>query len=353
MISPVNNIIVHTGNSFRDAVNVIDRSRSGIALVLDSSKRLVGILTDGDIRRAILRNVDLDGPIENAMVTNPLTITPDHTRGEAFRIFVDKRFSHLPVVDDENRLIGIIYESSLRSEGVLNTPVVIMAGGYGKRLRPMTETLPKPMLKVGEKPILEMILERFRDLGANEFYISVNYLAEKITDYFGDGRKHRVNINYIREEKPMGTAGSLSLLPQGLDREFFVVNADILTDLDYRSMHNYHLDKDSHLTVAVKRHDLQVPYGVVEIQQDRVAELSEKPVISSYINAGIYLLSPELLHQIPCGEYLDMPSLIERLLDGDWNILSYTIDGSWIDIGQPKEFEDACRQFGLQGPDRE
>jgi dTDP-glucose pyrophosphorylase len=352
LISPANNITVKDGCSFREAVEIIDKNRSGIAMIVDNAGILKGVLTDGDIRRAILSGIALESPVDKAMVRNPITVTPLHTKGEAFRIFADRKLSHLPVVDDAAKLLGVIYESTLRSEGVLNTPVVIMAGGYGRRLRPITEATPKPMLKVGDKPMLEIIIEKFRDLGATDFYVSVNYLAEQITDYFGDGKKHRVNINYIREDEPMGTAGSLSLLPKEMEREFFVVNADVLTDMDFRAMHNFHLEKDGQLTVAVKRHSLQVPYGVVTIFQDRVAAISEKPTISNYINAGMYLMNTEVLEEIPDGKYLDMPSLIERLLEGDWNILSYTIDGTWIDIGQPKEFEDACRKFGPQGPDR-
>ncbi|MCX5907024.1 MAG: sugar phosphate nucleotidyltransferase, partial [Deltaproteobacteria bacterium] len=265
-LTKADRITVSDRARFKDAILKINEEKSGIALIVNREACLIGVITDGDIRRAILKGITLKDPVTQAMTCNPVTAKNNYSKGELFRIMVQHHISHIPVVDEKNRLLGIVYEDTLRRESLLTIPVVIMAGGLGTRLRPLTEKVPKPMLKVNGKPMLECILERFRDLGVETFYISVNYKAEVIEDYFGDGSPWRIKIHYLREKKRLGTAGSLSLLPRELSSAFFVVNADIVTDLDFRAIYQFHRDNQADLTVAVKKVSYQVPYGTIEVE---------------------------------------------------------------------------------------
>ena len=352
LMSSADGVMVSEERDFKDAVSLINDTRSGIALVVDKNRKLVGVLTDGDIRRAILKGIFLDDPVSMAMVKEPLTVSLDCTKGEVFRIFAEKRISHLPVLDEEKNILGIFYESNFRKEGMLDIPVVIMAGGFGKRLRPYTDKIPKPMLEVGGKPLLQILIERFRDLGVNDFYITVNYLSDVIEDYFADGSAMKVHINYVKESKPLGTAGSLRMLEGQIQTEFLLMNADIMTNFDFKDMHNFHLNRGSDLTVAVKRHDLQVPFGAVNVVNERLIGLSEKPELNIYINAGIYMLKPQLITEVPEDAFFDMTDLIEKSLKAGKTVFSYSIDGSWIDIGRPDDYEHASKKFILSNKER-
>ncbi len=334
-------ITVNRSATFREAVQKINEEKSGVALVVDEKDRLVGVMTDGDIRRAVLRGIQLEDSVEKAVTRNPITGKHNHTRGELFRMMLYNRISHIPVVDKENRLLGIVYEEALRKESLLMAPVVIMAGGLGTRLRPLTEDVPKPMLRVNGKPMLEKIIERFRNLGVLEFYISVNYKAWMIEDYFGDGSSWRVRIHYLREKKRLGTAGSLSLLPRNIKCPFFVINADVMTDLDFRAIYQFHRDNRPDLTVAVKKISYQVPYGTIEVDHGRIVSLSEKPHIKKYVNAGIYVLDPGVLFEVPGDEFFDMTELINGLLEKGRVVSSYLINGNWIDVGQKRDYYQA------------
>ena len=340
ILSKCDNITVGHHASFREAVIRINDARSGVALVVDDEARLIGVITDGDIRRAILKGIQLKDSVTLAITKNPITAKPYESKGEVFRKMVERNINHIPVVDDENRLVGILYESFLRQENLLTTPVVIMAGGLGSRLRPLTKDLPKPMLKVNGKPMLQMIIERFRDLGVVEFYISVNYKAHVIENYFGDGSAWRVQIHYLREKKRLGTAGPLSLLPQDIQRPFFVINGDVITDLDFRAIYQFHMNNKSDLTVAVKKVTFQVPYGAIETDNGRIVSLSEKPHIEKCVNSGIYVLDPWVIEELPMDEFFDMTDLINKLIAGGKKVNSYLIDGAWMDVGQK---EDYCK----------
>jgi dTDP-glucose pyrophosphorylase len=349
--SQCDRITVNNQATFREAVLRITEEKSGMALVVNENARLVGVITDGDIRRAILKGIGLEDQVTLAMTRNPIIAKPDYTKGELFRMMVQHQVSHIPVVDEENRLIGIVYENSLRQEGLLTIPVVIMAGGLGSRLGPLTEKVPKPMLKVNGKPMLERIIERFRDLGVGEFHISVNYKAKVIEDYFGDGQPWRVQVHYLREKKRLGTAGSLSLLPSGMGSAFFVVNADIITDLDFRAIYQFHRDNSPALTVAVKKVSYQVPYGTIEVEHGRIISLSEKPHIKKYVNAGIYILEPRVIEEIPVGQFFDMTDLINKLIVQGRVVSSYLINGTWVDVGQKRDYDQANGASGPNGND--
>ena len=345
IMKPAQELMIAEERSFKEAVTLINDRRSGIALIVDTRNKLSGVLTDGDIRRAILRGVSLEEPVRNAMVRNPATVSLESARGEIFRMFVDKNISHLPVVDKDNNILGIYFESEFRKEGVMDIPVVIMAGGLGRRLRPHTDKVPKPLLKIGGKPILEIMVEKFRDLGVSDFYITVNYLADIIEEHFREGDKMRPGINLIREGKPLGTAGSLRLLDKHITSEFLLTNADIMTNLDFKDMHNVHLKRKADLTVAVKRYDFQVPFGAVNIINERLIGLSEKPEINVYINAGVYIMNPDIIDEVPEDTFFDMTDLIDNLLKAGKQIFSYSIDGSWIDIGRPADYDLASKEF--------
>lgn len=312
-----------------------------MALVVDEEAGLLGVITDGDIRRAILKGVLLEDSVTLAMSRDPVTGKPYHTKGELFRMMVSHCVSHIPVVDDDNKLLGIVYEDALRRESLLTAPVVIMAGGLGTRLRPLTEKIPKPMLKVNGKPMLEQIIERFRDLGTVEFYISVNYKAHVVENYFGDGSDWRVQIRYLKEERRLGTAGSLTLLPQDIQRPFFVINGDVITDLDFRAIYQFHRDNEPDLTVAVKKVSFQVPYGAIETDNGRIVSLSEKPHIEKCVNSGIYVADPRVIEKIPANEFFDMTDLINKLIAGGKKVNSYLIDGAWMDVGQKEDYSKA------------
>ena len=241
----------------------------------------------------------------------------------------------------------------MKQENLLTSPVVVMAGGLGTRLRPLTENIPKPMLKVNGKPMLERIIERFRDLGVNEFYISINYKAAIIQNYFNNGAGWRVKINYLKEKKRLGTAGSLNLLPDNVKCPFIVVNADVLTDLDFRAIYQFHRDNNADITAAVKRVSYQVPYGVIEIDHGRIVSLSEKPHINNCVNAGIYVLSRTALQKIPENEFFDMTDLINMLIADNKIVSSYMIQGDWVDVGQKQDYFRANNIFDKAAQDSE
>ena len=345
-------ITVNDRATFKEAVLKITEEKSGMALVVNDQARLVGVITDGDIRRAILKGIGLEDKVTLAMTRNPIIAKPDYTKGELFRMMVQHQVNHIPVVDVENRLVGIVYEDSLRKESLLTIPVVIMAGGLGSRLRPLTEKIPKPMLKVNGKPMLERIIERFRDLGVGEFYISVNYKGNVIEDYFRKGQGWRVQIHYLREKRRLGTAGSLSLLPPGMNTPFFVVNADIITDLDFRAIYQFHRDHSPDLTVAVKKISYQVPYGTIEVEHGQIISLSEKPHIKKYVNAGIYILEPRAIEEIPADQFFDMTDLINKLIVQGRVVSSYLISGTWVDVGQKRDYDQANGAPGPNGNDQ-
>lgn len=337
-LTKADRITVSDRAGFKDAILKINEEKSGIALVVDGEACLIGVITDGDIRRAILKGITLEDQVTQAMTRNPVTARNNYSKGELFRMMVQHHISHIPVVDEKNRLLGIVYEDTLRRESLLTIPVVIMAGGLGTRLRPLTERVPKPMLKVNGKPMLEGIVERFRDLGVEEFYISVNYKGEVIEEHFKDGTAWRIKIRYLREKKRLGTAGSLSLLPRNFPTALIVVNADIVTDLDFRAIYQFHREHDPDITVAVKKVSYQVPYGTIEVEHGRIVSLSEKPHIKKYVNAGIYILEPRALPEVPVDQFFDMTDLINKLIAKGRLVSSYLISGAWVDVGQKKDY---------------
>ena len=341
-------IVVAPEVALRDAMRAIDTAGTQVVLVADSEMTLKGVLTDGDIRRAILGGVDLYSPVSEAMSKAPRVCPVSKPRGEVLTLMRRYGVHHLPLIDDSGRLCGLATLDDFLGVVERENWVVLMAGGLGSRLRPLTENCPKPMLHIGGKPILEGILERFIEQGFRRFFISVNYKAEMIKDYFGSGERWGVNIEYLQETERLGTAGALSLLPEKPDVPLFVMNGDLITSTNFLAMLDYHEDNQSIATMAVREYDLQVPYGVVNVNGVNIVSIEEKPVHQFFVNGGIYILSNDALREIPGGVFFDMPSLFQELNLLDKKIVAYPLREYWLDIGRLDEYERAQREFSVQ-----
>jgi len=338
-------------STIRNAVVCLDNSGKQIVLVVDSENRLVDTITDGDVRRAILSGMDLDTPIGELRKRRPTSPYPEPVTAhcetdpmELLRMMEEQCVRQIPLLDDEERVVGVVTMRDLLSADSLPLQAVVMAGGFGRRLRPLTEETPKAMLNVGDRPLLESIIERLKDSGIRRVNVSTHYKSQVISKHFGDGRDFGVEITYVQEDQPLGTAGALGLL-QSRNEPILVINGDILTQVDFRSMLEFHLDHEADMTVAVKTYEHQVPYGVVESEGVILNRIVEKPVIRRFINAGIYLLNPEALADIPNGQSFDMTDLIERLSVGNSKVICFPVREYWMDIGQVKDYEKAQEEY--------
>ncbi len=339
------NVLISPETTIKDTIKIIDLYSLQIAIVIDQDHKLIGTVTDGDIRRGILRGVSTDAPVKEIMSANPIVLPDNNNKKNALKIMTKHKLRHLPVVNDLGCVIGIERLDDLLQFSKHDNWVVLMAGGLGKRLRPLTNHCPKPMLQIGEKPVLETIIHHFIEQGFYQFCISINYKAEQIKTYFGDGSKWGVEIQYIQEEARMGTVGSLSLFPIKTEKPIIVMNADILTKVNYQQLLTFHLEQQVEATVAVRSYEFQVPYGVVKVNKDRLIGFDEKPVQTSFINAGIYVLNPNLLKKIPSNLYFDMNQLFEIMLNDNEAISVFPIREYWIDIGGIEDFKQAKLDF--------
>ena len=298
--------------SIVEAIGRLDKAGTG-ALVLCSDGRAVeGLLTDGDIRRAILRSIPLDSACEPIATLDPVTAHGSISGVEALALMNHHDINHLPVVDAEGKLVQLLLRRDLVPDE-LNVPAVIMAGGFGRRLLPLTADAPKPMLPLGSRPLLEDTIEQLRRAGIRDVSVTTHYLPERIVDHFGDGDGFGVKVSYLKEEHPLGTAGGLRLMKKS-DGPFLVINGDILTRVSFVDMLGYHRKHAADLTVGVRKYDVTVPFGVVECEDVKVIQLREKPSLNFLINAGLYLLEPSVCDYIPEGQRFDMTDLIQALL---------------------------------------
>jgi len=326
-------------------MEVIDNSSLQVALIVNDDKRLLGTVTDGDIRRGILRGVLLDEPIHKIMHTNPTVAHLEDKPEDLYALMKLKQLRQIPILDDHGRVISVEFYDFIALSSQLDNWVVLMAGGLGTRLQPLTDDCPKPLLEVGGRPILQTILESCIKHGFNRFYLSVNYKAKMVEDYFGNGSRWGVDIRYIREDKRMGTAGALSLLPERPTKPFLVMNGDLLTKVNFKQLLDFHLEHCAQATMCVRDYDFQVPYGVVKIQQHRLVDIEEKPAQKFFVNAGIYVLEPEVLDMIPKDEFYDMPSLFMKLVALHHETIVFPIREYWLDIGNKVDFEQAIGDF--------
>jgi dTDP-glucose pyrophosphorylase len=333
---------INPDHSITDAVVAIDRGGIRLALVIDAEHHLSGIVTDGDIRRALLSKFDFNRPVADIMNRKPIVVQTSASSNEMISIMRAHSILHLPVVDQNNRVVTIETLDKLATfKAKKTTPVFLMAGGFGTRLRPLTENVPKVMLKVGSRPILETIMMGFIDHGFSEFYISVYYLADQIREYFGDGSRWGVDIHYIQEDKPLGTGGSLSLLPEHINEPIIMMNGDLLTNVNFNSLLNFHNAKQSIATMCVREYTMEVPYGVIEADNMRITSIVEKPKQKYFVNAGIYVLSPEVFKSIPKQHRQDMPDLFNDQIRLRKNVMMYPVHEYWLDIGRLGDFEQA------------
>lgn len=329
-----------------DVMALIESRDAKIALVVDEARRLLGTVTDGDIRRGILRGVPVGGPVEQLMFREPTTAAFDATPESILSLMRQKQLQHIPLLDAAGRVASLETLEELEAGNQRDNCVVLMAGGLGTRLRPLTEDVPKPLLKVGDKPILETILADFAAHGFHKFYISVNYKAEMLIEHFGDGSRWGVDIHYLHETDRLGTAGALSLLPERPDKPFFVMNGDLLTKVNFGHLLDFHARQSASATMCVREYDFQVPYGVIKLDGQRIAAIEEKPVHRFFVNAGIYVLEPSCLDLIPRRRYFDMPSLFDQLVAGEQNTAAFPIHEYWLDIGRMEDFERANQEYG-------
>ncbi len=346
-MSEIGKFTIDLNATIRDAISCIDKNAKGIALVIDGDHRLLSTITDGDIRRAILAGVTFDTPVSRLMMEKekskypkPICVTKKSTDSEMLSLMKDESVRQLPVLDEEGRVVDLVVLSDLVPEEKLAVRAVIMAGGKGTRLRPLTEKLPKPMLPVGDRPLMERTIEQLRRSGIRNVNITTHFQPEKIVDHFGDGKAFGVTINYLPEDEPLGTAGALDMM-EDTDEPVLVINGDVLTRVDYRAMLNYHREHSADMTIGVRKYDLQVPYGVIDSDGPNVRKLREKPVIELFVNAGIYLLEPGLNRYLPDSGPFDMTELIQRMIDDGSNVVNFPIVEYWLDIGHPADYEQA------------
>lgn len=336
----LNELLILPTYSIKEAMEVLNSTSKQILLIVDGDKRLIGTLTDGDIRRALLNGLNLSSHIESVMNKNPLVGRVAESKNLQIKLLKKHHLKSLPIVDEQNRLMDILFLEDIIAEQ-RSTKVVLMAGGLGLRLRPLTEHTPKPMLKVGKYPILETILRRFKKQGFENFTIAVNYKKEVIQNYFQDGQMLDVNIEYLHENKRLGTAGALSLLSEVPENPIIVMNGDLLTNLNFNELLENHITSGAVATVCVRKHQYQVPYGVINEKEACLTSIVEKPTHEYLTNAGIYVLNPSVLNMIPKNEFYDMPELLNALLVKQLSVNVKTIKDYWLDIGQIDDFNKA------------
>ncbi len=337
--------IISTEATVKNAIEVLNTSGIRAALVVDNADRLQGIVTDGDIRRGILSHVDIEDSVIRVMNSQPITCTRNDTKQKILQKMASKGLFHMPIVADDV-LVDFVTLHGFSEGKRHGNPVFLMAGGFGTRLRPLTNDMPKPLLRLGNKPILETILENFINAGFHRFFISTHYMPEKIRQYFGDGSKWNVTIEYVHEASPLGTGGALGLLPADLPNvPVVVMNGDILTKVDFEELLEFHNSANGIATVCVTEYQNQIPYGVIETDGEKITEITEKPVTRHFINAGIYVLEPDLVRSVGQNSCLDMPDLLKHQIASAKKVAMFPLHEYWLDIGQMPDFEQAQQDF--------
>ena len=341
----IQNIKLSINSTIKEALQIIDNGALQIALIVDANDKLLGTLTDGDIRRGLLRGLELNSSIESIIFKTPTIAKISDTKEDILKLALSKKLHQIPIVDEQGKILGIQEIEELIKPKSKTNKVILMVGGLGTRLRPLTENTPKPMLKVGNKPILQTIVEKFAEYGYVNIVMCVNYKSHIIQDYFKDGKEFGVSIEYILEEQRMGTAGALSLLTEKPTEPFFVMNGDLLTNVNFEHLHNFHLSNNSMGTMCVREYDFQVPYGVVNIENSKIINIKEKPTHKFFVSAGIYMLSAEILEYIPKNEFYDMPTLFEKIISENKNAISFPLREYWLDIGRMEEYQKANEEY--------
>lgn len=340
-------VVISPDTTIKEALSVIDREALRVAIVVLECTKLVGVVTDGDIRRGILTGVELSDTVDKIMNKTPVVAQDTVSTSQLKAIMQDKQILSLPIVDEDGKLVGLTtLHETLRVEKRDN-PIFIMAGGFGTRLKPLTDTCPKPMLKVGGKPMLEILINNFKAHGFYKFYISTHYLPEIIHAHFGDGSNFGIEIEYVHEESPLGTAGALSLLPESISKESLImINGDILTNVDFSKVLDFHDENEALATMCVRDYEIKVPFGVVEGEGHNISCIVEKPTYRYFVNAGIYIISNKIINSLRGKDtYLDMPTLFVQQKSADKKVLKFPIHEYWLDIGRHDDFEKAQKDI--------
>ena len=341
----VKNLLIPPTTTVFECIQKIDSGAFQIVFVVDDKNRLMGTVTDGDIRRGLLKGVELDHSVSAAMNSAPFTIREDSDRGEALSIMRQREIRRVPILDDENVVIGFETLGELRQSESVDNTVVLMAGGLGKRLRPMTHETPKPLLEIGSRPLIETIVMAFAAQGFRRFFISINYKGELIEEHFGAGEPWNVQIEYLRETKYLGTAGALQLLPERPTEPIIVMNGDLLTSVNFRQLLDFHAEHQAAATMCVRNYSFQVPYGVVQMEDHNLTGIVEKPAQSWFVNAGMYVLSPQTLELMPSGSPFDMTDLFSAVIRRGDRAVAFPIREYWLDIGHVEDLRRARAEF--------
>lgn len=348
------NVLIKPSSTLKDALEKINSQALRVALVVDNDERLQGIVADGDIRRALLKGIGLEDCVEKVMNVSPVTVELGASREQMINIMNERDLLFVPVIDKFRRVIGLeTLHSTLVNKVQHENPVFIMAGGFGTRLRPLTDCCPKPMLKIGGKPMLETVIHSFIKAGFVNFYISTHYMPEQIRDYFGDGTALGISITYVYEDEPLGTGGALGLLPDDLPEglPLIMMNGDILTKVDFQRLLEFHVENDADATMCVREYDYQIPYGVINGEGSKITSMVEKPVQRFFVNAGIYVVSPRVIQSVPKNHRIDMPTLLEQHMCEREKVLMFPIHEYWLDIGRMDDFNRAQADIHTLGLD--
>jgi len=340
--------LVHMTTPILDAMRVIDCAALQIALVVDEELRLLGVLTDGDIRRGILRGISLEQSVSLIMSKEMTTVSMHASREEVLFLMKQKDLRQVPVLDDRGRVVDLRLLADQIEAPIRENWVILMAGGLGRRLQPLTNDCPKPLLEVGGKPVLETILEDLASYGFRRYFISVNYKGDMIRRYVGDGSRWGIRVDYLEESRALGTAGALSLLRERPEKPFVVMNADLLTKVNFNQLLDYHCSHKAAATMCVRDYRLQVPFGVVSLDQQRIRCIDEKPSQRFLVSAGIYVLDPAVLAYVPRDTFFDMPSLFQQLIGERCEAIAFPIREYWIDVGRADDLEQAMGDFSKE-----
>jgi dTDP-glucose pyrophosphorylase len=339
-------VTLKLSDSLEKSIKVLNEGGLRFAMVVSTDGKLLGTVSDGDIRRALLKNLNMKSLVKKVMNSNPITVLNSDSSDLIMSKMKSKDLLHMPIVDENGILVGLKTIQSLIYNKKYENPVFLMAGGYGTRLHPLTKDTPKPLLEVGGKPILETILMRFIKSGFHNFYISTFYKADKVQEFFGDGSAWGVNINYVNEDKPLGTAGSIGLLPSDLpDLPVLMMNGDVLTKVNLEHLLDFHKEQSGIATMCIREYDVQIPFGVVSIQKNKVKSFLEKPIKKFFVNAGIYVFEKQMIRSVMADQYIDMPDLLEMQIKKGKTVSVFPIHEYWKDVGQIEDYESANDSF--------
>ncbi len=340
------NVLMQPHQSIREALFLLNKEALRVVLVVDDTEHLLGVVSDGDVRRGLLRNLPLEAPVSEIMNNSPIIATKEASKKDLLDAMVQKSILAIPLVDD-GKVVGLEVFQATSGARQFQNPVFIMAGGFGARLKPLTDHCPKPMLKIGDKPILETMLLSFINAGFVNFYISTHYLPELIREHFGDGGRWNININYVHEDIPLGTGGALGLLPKDiLDLPVIMINGDVLTTVDYEQLLAFHYTNNAAATMCVREYEYQIPYGVISGVGNSVVSIEEKPIQRFFVNAGIYVLNKQIIQTVPLNHRIDMPTLLQMHIAQQAKVLMFPIHEYWLDIGRMDDFKKAHEIIG-------